>query len=1115
MSSEFRMKPTDNGAFFYLEDTTKSFGDFLKKKRQKIRDVDEWNQDEEIKKQPGLLQILAWIDEGVATLQEIDNVKGYVVSHDEISQLSQKQASALGMPLDVPLMLGVQAEGNFSTGFDSIAIEWSDVKGIKNAKVNGAFLDYAGDPYRIPSSIYNVIQAIERYQRAPKDDLTERLQSVIALKHYLPEDEELLQVGDGFTYFRLAQADAFSLAVSADPSGGFSFVPVLYSKHVAERAEDGEAISESEQLLTEEEQANFVSEFKNNGSQVSYKVDSNVFIYPEKNLKKALDVVHKKMKSSAEERKEFINSPGRFLREALLPDNVSDLELLEELENEIDSSFIESIQYSERILQLAIWEPPKVSHLISKEPQEWVSEEFPITIDGQRFVISKGESEALVKKIKEGIDNGENHIDHHGQHIPCSTEAIDLIERFIDVDKAIDEGPEKKKKDSGAGDAEKPNNYFLEVKHNIDELLYKSDVIDHEKRAISDLNEPALLKSTLHDHQKEGLSWLQNCYTAPYPGCLLADDMGLGKTIQVLAFLAWLKEKRSNARFLVVAPTGLLKNWEQENDIHLKDGGLGKPLGLYGNVSKLRIRSGRESHVGEGVLNDKEIKKHTWVLTTYETLKNYHMSLAKVDFDCVVFDEVQKIKSPSTQNHAAVLTVNTDFRIGLSGTPIENAMYELWSIFDAVSPGLLGSLKDFTSNISKDDLDSLKGLKNLLQEPHGDKPSFILRRLKKDRIKGLPAKHENMPLLSEPEVIMPAIQADAYEQVLQRAKLGAPMLQTLQHMRGVSLHPEHPSQCEDHDTYILNSARLKQTFRILDEIHSKKEKALVFLENLKLQELLASILEIRYGERPKRINGSIKGPVRQDIVNKFQQSKGFKTLIVSPKAGGVGITLTAANHVIHLSRWWNPAVEDQCTDRAYRIGQKKDVHVYYPLAIHPTEQERSFDMVLNNLLSEKRQMASEFLVPTDFGAEFKSAFGEGIGVNNVDFNANTIEDIDVLGPLEFEEWSVGLLKAQGWHAYTTPNNDLGADGFGDKHDKDYTVIIQCKHAQDPQKARDEKAYHDLVFAETRADKTKKYILVALTNAASFNNRTVELASMKDNLHLVTRDNLLSWTNLLP
>jgi SNF2 family DNA or RNA helicase len=214
---------------------------------------------------------------------------------------------------------------------------------------------------------------------------------------------------------------------------------------------------------------------------------------------------------------------------------------------------------------------------------------------------------------------------------------------------------------------------------------------------------------------------------------------------------------------------------------------------------------------------------------------------------------------------------------------------------------------------------------------------------------------------------MPAVQSSAYEEIVESAHdTVAPkqMLVVIQRLREVSLHPLRPTDCAP-SAYIDASARFQSLFTILDRIHKAGEKALVFLDRNIIEAYLARLIQLRFGlpALPAIINGTVPGPKRQALVNAFQTGTGFDVMILSPKAGGVGITLTAANHVIHLSRWWNPAVEDQSTDRVYRIGQRKPVHVHYLQATLPAHPGQSFDERLHVLLDKKRGLSRDLLWP--------------------------------------------------------------------------------------------------------------------------------------------------------
>lgn len=237
---------------------------------------------------------------------------------------------------------------------------------------------------------------------------------------------------------------------------------------------------------------------------------------------------------------------------------------------------------------------------------------------------------------------------------------------------------------------------------------------------------------------------------------------------------------------------------------------------------------------------------------------------------------------------------------------------------------------------------------------------------------------------------MPAPQSEAYAEVVRAAKAGArskgDMLRALHSLRGISLHPNGADGVDPYDArsrtaWIESSARVQQTLSILDKIRRQGEKALVFIEDRAVQSVFAAVVAAHFElpAEPDIINGETSGDRRQQIVDRFQSlPPGFAVLVLSPKAAGVGLTITAANHVIHLSRWWNPAVEDQCNDRVYRIGQEKPVYIHVPLAIHPAYGEASFDLKLDDLLERKRTLGRDMLMPPVSDRDATSLYAEAV-----------------------------------------------------------------------------------------------------------------------------------------
>ncbi|MFG0252767.1 MAG: DEAD/DEAH box helicase, partial [Phycisphaerales bacterium JB038] len=307
----------------------------------------------------------------------------------------------------------------------------------------------------------------------------------------------------------------------------------------------------------------------------------------------------------------------------------------------------------------------------------------------------------------------------------------------------------------------------------------------------------------------------------------------------------------------------------------------------------------------------------------------------------------------------AAKAVNAEFVLALTGTPVENRLADLWSIGDLVQPGRLGSLKEFSRRWESSEAD-LEALGREILEPKPEAPALVLRRLKEDHLEGLPEKREVFEVAE-----MPPRQADAYSAIVgdARGEDAPSMLKTLGDLRRTSLHPGF-SVGDAAADIVAHSSRMQLAVKWLENVQKSGEKALVFVEDIAIQAVMARVASEILGTRhpPLIINGSVAAKLRQDRVDEFQRrTSGFDFMVLSPRAAGVGLTITAANHVIHLSRWWNPAVEDQCTDRAFRIGQKRDVFVYYPVARHPEIGDRSFDHKLDELIRRKRRMSRDLL----------------------------------------------------------------------------------------------------------------------------------------------------------
>lgn len=527
---------------------------------------------------------------------------------------------------------------------------------------------------------------------------------------------------------------------------------------------------------------------------------------------------------------------------------------------------------------------------------------------------------------------------------------------------------------------------------------------NHEERSyqskdLSVLNSDIQLK----DYQYKGVEYLQNLWIHGYKGALLADDMGLGKTLQTLTFAAWAYEQQLVTQsevkpIMVVAPVSLLQNWIDEY-IHFIDSskGLGEPLLLYGSrLKEFRLLNPPEQllekyHISDvedieknKFLNTDELLRYSLIITNYETVRDYQLSLALMDCSMLILDEAQKIKNPTSRISQAIKGMKYDFGLAMTGTPVENSWVDLWTIIDFCEPNKLGILKEFNDTYIKPIAQANRDESILVERGEQLKANIkplLLRRMKQDVLGELPQKEvykQLVPMTEEQWQYYLAV-AQRGEESFENRDAAFAMIQKL---RAISLHPyllyaKSTLDSMKPEKLLNSSSKLQAMVDILDSIREKSEKVLIFVRDKKIQSMITNIIEARYGlQLLPVINGDIIGSRRQKLVKDFNSSKGFNVLILSAEAGGVGLNITSANHVIHLSREWNPAKEDQATDRVYRIGQEKTVHVYYPLAIGRNREIKTFDEVLDALLERKRSLSQRVIVPSSMSDE------EGCGMIN-------------------------------------------------------------------------------------------------------------------------------------
>jgi non-specific serine/threonine protein kinase len=453
----------------------------------------------------------------------------------------------------------------------------------------------------------------------------------------------------------------------------------------------------------------------------------------------------------------------------------------------------------------------------------------------------------------------------------------------------------------------------------------------------------AELHGSLRPYQQVGVRWLYLLSQLGLGACL-ADDMGLGKTIQVLSLLLVLKRETTAPKpSLLVAPASLLANWASE--IERFAPGLRALIAHPSAMPAADLKA----------LDAKRLRHTDLVITSYGSLLRLPQ-LTEIPWRLAVLDEAQAIKNPDAKQTRAVKAVKASARLALTGTPVENRLGDLWSIFDFVNPGLLGSAKEFAAFAKR-----LASAPNASYGPLRELVApYILRRLKTDRkvISDLPDKTEIKAFcpLSRP-------QAALYQQAVKE------LAQQLADTRGIQRKGlvlaylmrfkqicNHPSQWLGDGAWSeADSGKWARLREIAEVVASRQEKMLVFTQFREVTAPLAAFLGSVFGRPGLVLHGETEVKKRKELVRRFQEDEGAGFFVLSLKAGGSGLNLTAASHVVHFDRWWNPAVENQATDRAFRIGQTKNVLVH-KFVCQGTVEEK-----IDELIESKRQLSQDVL----------------------------------------------------------------------------------------------------------------------------------------------------------
>lgn len=445
----------------------------------------------------------------------------------------------------------------------------------------------------------------------------------------------------------------------------------------------------------------------------------------------------------------------------------------------------------------------------------------------------------------------------------------------------------------------------------------------------------------LRPYQRRGLSWM-GFLSQWGMGACLADDMGLGKTVQTLALIQHYHNSNGKRPVLLVCPTTVVNNWQKEASRFTPD-------------LPVMIHHGGDRTKGAGF--KKEAAKHGMVVSSYGLLHRDKKLFQDIRWSGIILDEAQNIKNPETQQARAARALKADYRIALTGTPVENNVGDLWSIMEFLNPGFLGGQAEFKRKFfvpiqAERDLQAAERLKRITGP-------FVLRRVKTDKsiIADLPAKMEMKvfcPLTKEQASLYAAVVKETEEDLKssEGIKRKGLILATLSKLKQVCNHPAH--FLGDNSAIPGRSGKLARLTEMLEEVLEIGERALVFSQFTEMGKLLRKYLQEVFGSEVIFLHGGVTKQNRDRMVERFQDGAGGPSIFVlSLKAGGTGLNLTAANHVFHFDRWWNPAVENQATDRAFRIGQTRNVQVHKFVCAGTLEEK------IDEMIENKRAIAEK------------------------------------------------------------------------------------------------------------------------------------------------------------
>ena len=921
--------------------------------------------------------LLAFAEQGLV----IENEDNFFIDWDTVITLSSDVKQFLELP---EKFLGkIYINFKSLTYSDNFKVIWGFYKDKKEVYpvITGATMQIGTQYFLMDKPLYQAVKAIRKHESLLSKSEEDNLYLIYSLKE--ASDNGLKIDLHQFNNFEFVVPEKVSLYIECDENGNLLLTPNF-------------GISESPSEIRKR-----LHQIHKNIKGTSIRNKNTIVILNDKN-RKAVEEVIKARKINKSEREKFLNNPSSYI-----DDNLVDLE------NGFSARVIGVTEFTQAYFgdqekQNNNWYETSgeaKTNIVHKMP--YVRDIIKSEEDLNKFIQiceDAVQNNAETIRFKDNLFSIENPQEIEDIIAECKKKfALNEVERVQTLQKLV-----------------------LDIKKNDTLLEYQNDFIDYKNLYLGEIDESAYLRK-FYDYQNVGIRWILGhgllTLAGEKQGCLLADDMGLGKSFMTLVAireyqLHYKAQNHENRPVLVVAPVSLLENWKEEisksyknnffdNIVLLtssadlekyKKSDVTKELTYMQDDENIGLTDVRYAlKIGANYGKDRLDLPNNIILTNYETLRSYQASFALVDWSFVVFDEIQYIKNPNTRASIAAKALKANFKLAVTGTPVENSLKDIWNIFDIVDSGLLYEYQkfreEFIAPILSADLQTKYNVGQKLRQKIG---YSMLRRDKESCLPGLTKKYiysgcdninKNVIFNPELSLCMSEKQEQLYVSVLEEYQNSLDKkslaLSTLKKLSLISLHPDLVASSNDDNLSITEddiarllkgSSKLSYLVRQLNEIQKRKEKVIVFVISKRLQELLRKVLGFLYNLNIRIINGDTKttnstkaNPSRSRIIKEFSAVEGFNVIIMSPLAAGVGLTVTAANNVIHLERHWNPAKEAQATDRVYRIGQERDVNIYIPICKY--SRGKSFDEILDALLSRKIDLNKSIVTPSEFSEE--------------------------------------------------------------------------------------------------------------------------------------------------